>query len=216
MTIRKPSASLDKAETGMRAYVQCMEEIKRRTEFVRDFHNHSVGRFALPVVAETIGLQIRKTLELVAKASLAAHRAVWDEASLWFKKDWNAKIAISKIEQVNPQFYPIPVRESKIYTSGPVAAEWENVPEAEYLTKVRLISAYDAIGKMMHAHLPDDDVGYPDFLDMTQVWRVQIHDLLAMHQVRLLGVPDEFFLVQMNVNGRIAWTRWSKLQLGDR
>ena len=193
-----------------------MEEIKRRTEFMRDFHNHSISRFALPVVAETIGLQLRMTLELIAKASLSAHRAVWAEASLWFKKDWNAKIVMSKIEKVNSQFYPIPVRESEIYTHGPITAEWGDVPEAEYLTKARFISAYDAIGKMMHAHLPDDDVSYSDFLDRTRVWAAQIHVLLAMHQVHLLGVPDEFFLVQMNVNGRIACTQWSILEPGIR
>ena len=65
MSISEPSASPDKAETGMRAYVQCMEEIKRCTEFMRDFHNHSISRFALPVVAETIRLQLRMTLELI-------------------------------------------------------------------------------------------------------------------------------------------------------
>lgn len=200
---------------GMAAYVQCMVEITRRSVFIRDFYGLSVNRFPEAVAAETIGLQMRKILELIAKASLVAHRAVWDEASLWFKRDWHANEILGRIEKVNPSFYPRPVRESQVYESGPLRASWEDVPESSYLTRDRFIAAYDAIGAMMHAHSPDEDVDYRRFLMRTQEWDDQIHELLGMHQVFLLGVPDAFFLVQMNVNGRPTWTQWGKVEPPD-
>ncbi len=196
----------------MAAYVECMDEITRRKGFIRDFYGVSVNRFPEAVVAETIGLQMRKILELIAKASLAAHRAVWDEASLWFKRDWHASEILSRIEKVNPSFYPQPVRESRVYDSGPLRASWEDVPETSFLTRDRFTAAYDSIGAMMHAHSPDESVEYSRFLVRTQEWDDQIHELLGMHQVFLLGVPDAFFLVQMNVNGRPKWTRWEQVE----
>ena len=168
---------------GMAAYVQCMDEITRRSLFIRDFHDLSVNRFLVSVVAEAVGLQMRKILELIAKASLVAHRAVWEEASLWFKRDWHANEILDRIEKVNPSFYPHPVRESEVYDSGPLRAAWEDVPESNYLTKERFIDAYDGIGAMMHAHLPDERVGYGGFLVRTQQWDDQIHELLGMHRV---------------------------------
>ncbi|MDE0495548.1 MAG: hypothetical protein F4Y05_05510 [Acidimicrobiaceae bacterium] len=203
------------AAAAMAEYVECMDEITRRSRFVQDFYGLSVDRFPLPVVAETVGLQMRKILELIAKASLAAHRAAWDEASLWFKRDWNAKAILERIEKVNPRFYPHPVKESQVFASGPLKAEWEDVPEDIYLTKGRFIDAYDAIGKMMHAHLPGESVDYGGFLLRTRAWDEQIHELLAMHQVFLLGVPDAFFLVQMNVDGRPTWSQWAKIESGE-
>lgn len=210
------ASAVDEASAaGMAAYVQCMDEITRRKAFVRDFYDLSVNRFPKAVVAETIGLQIRKILELIAKASLAAHRAVWDEASLWFKRDWHASEILGRIEKVNPSFYPQPVRESHVYESGPVRASWEDVPESRYLTRERFAAAYDAIGAMMHAHSPEEEVDYGQFLVRTQEWDDQIHELLEMHKVYLLGVPDAFFLVQMNVNGRPTSTRWEQLDPAD-
>ena len=70
------------SSAGMAAYLRRMDEITKRSSFVKDFYNLSLNRFPITVVAETIGLQMRKILELIAKASLVAHRAVWDEASL--------------------------------------------------------------------------------------------------------------------------------------
>jgi len=205
----------DASSAGMAAYLRCMDEITRRSSFIKDFYDVSLNRFPVPVVAETIGLQMRKVLELIAKASLVAHRAVWEEASLWFRRDWHAKEILRRVERANPGFYPRPIRESEVYDDGPIKAAWEDVPEDRYLTRGRFVDAYDAIGAMMHAQPPDHNVDYGGFLEKANEWDDQIHELLGMHQVFLFGVPDEFFLVQMNVHGRPRWTRWTKAGFGN-
>ena len=204
----------DPAE-GMNSYIRCMEEVATRSKFIQEFYDVSIDRFPGPVVAETIGLQLRKTLELIAKASLVAHRSVWDEISLWFERDWHAREILNQIEQVNPSFYPHPVRETRVYETGNIKAEWEDVPDDAFLTKERFIEAYDSIGDMMHAHSPEENVDYRAFLAKTQEWDGQIHELLGMHEVFLLNA-DSFYLVQMNVGGRPKWSYWTKIEPSDK
>lgn len=201
----------DGLEQGMDTYVQCMEEITKRSVFIQQFYDVSIDRFQEPVVAETIGLQLRNTLELIAKASLVAHQAVLADVSLWFKKDWHAGEILSRIEQVNPHFYPHPIRESRVYETGTLRAEWEDVPDGIHLTRERFIEAYSAIGEMMHAHSPTEEVAYREFLAKTIEWDSQIHELLSMHQIRLLGA-DSFCLVQMNVDGVPKWSPWARIE----
>ncbi|MCY3920071.1 MAG: hypothetical protein OXG38_09730 [Chloroflexi bacterium] len=101
-----------------------MDEITRRSVFIRDFYNLSLDRFPQGGRGRDHWAADAQDLELIAKASLAAHRAVWDEASLWLKRDWHAGEILGRIEKVNPSFYPQPVRESQVYDSGPLRASW--------------------------------------------------------------------------------------------
>ena len=202
-------------ESGMNAYIQCMEEIVTRSRFIREFYDTGIHRFPITVVAETIGLQLRKELELIAKASLVAHRSVWAEVSLWFDRDWHAREILDKLEQVNPLFYPRPVRESQIYETGRLRAKWEDVSDQVYLTKERFIEAYCMIGNVMHAHFTDEQPDLHEFLLNTQIWDNQIHELLQMHEVFLLN-SDSFCLVQMNVDGTPRWSYWEKVEQTDR
>ena len=204
---RGANQNRDGVPAGMNSYIQCMEEITRRSVFIRDF---GLLRFPEPAAAETLGLQLRKILELIAKASLVAHRSVWEEASLWFKRDWNAKEILGRIEEVNPPFYPRPVRELWHKPGHRPTSEWEAVPDDLYLTKERFIEVYDAIGDMMHAHFPDESIDYHGFSADTVKWDGWIHELLQMHQVFLID-SGSFYLVQMNVNGTPVWSPWSRL-----
>ena len=197
-------------EIVRRCDVQCMDEIVRRCDFIREFFEVSKGKFPEPVVAETIGLQTRKILELIAKASLVAHRSTWEEASLLFSGDWNANKVLHHLEKVNPWFYPQPVRESQVHGTGPVRATWEEVPTDKYFTKDKFIKAYDAIGKMMHARAPNEQLDYREFLEKAHQWYSQIHRLLEMHTIQLLRA-DTFCLVQMNVGGKPTWTYWASV-----
>ena len=199
---------------GMNVYIQCMSEITRRAVFIQEFYAVSINRFPGPVVAETIGLQLRKTLELIAKASLVVHREAWNEASLWFARDWHAREILDRIEEVNPSFYPHPVREARVHNSGDIKAAWEDVPEDMYLTRDRFIEAYRIIGAMMHSASPDENVNYSEFLSRTQEWDSQIHELLGMHTISLLGA-EAFHLVQMNVDGAPRWTHWVRAEPSD-
>ena len=53
-------------------YADCMEEIKKRTEVVNGFFTGKCHAMYVQTTAESVSLQIRKILELIALASLAA------------------------------------------------------------------------------------------------------------------------------------------------
>ena len=199
----------------MNSYVQCRDEIVKRKKFIQDFYVASLNRFPEPVVAETIGLQIRKILELIAKASLVANRTVLADVSLWFKRDWNAKDILERIEKVNPDFYPDAVREKRVYQTGNLKAEWEDAPGGICLSKDEFIDAYDTLGDLLHARDPSDPIDFRKFLEKTQGWESKIHELLGMHKIRLLG-SDTFCLVQMNVNGSPKWSQWIAVEPSDQ
>lgn len=55
---------------------------------------------------ELIFLQLRKSLELIAFASLAANKDAYAAVFPTFAEDWKAKRILEKIEKINPYFYP--------------------------------------------------------------------------------------------------------------
>ena len=55
-------------------YLGCMREIKHRTDVIQRFLSQEIHARYLASTAECIALQFRKTLELIALASLVANR----------------------------------------------------------------------------------------------------------------------------------------------
>jgi len=92
-------------------YCDLMEEIKRRIEVIDVLR--SADFQSLPRIAkvESIALQFRKILELIAMGSLVANREALASASNSFASEWNAKRILAAIHKVNPDFYPRAVLE---------------------------------------------------------------------------------------------------------
>lgn len=55
---------------------------------------------------EATFLQLRKALELIAFASLAANKDAYAAVFPTFAEDWKAKRILERIERINPEFYP--------------------------------------------------------------------------------------------------------------
>ena len=68
-----------------------MEEIKKRTEVVNGLLTGEFHTKYIQTTAESICLQIRKILELIAMASLVANRSEYTKYRKNFYRDWNAK-----------------------------------------------------------------------------------------------------------------------------
>ena len=68
-------------------YRDCMEEIKKRTEVVDGFLRGNYHALYLQTTVESICLQVRKILELIALASLVANKGVYEKSRQNFAKD---------------------------------------------------------------------------------------------------------------------------------
>ena len=87
-------------------YADCMEEIKKRTTVVNGFLIREYHAKYVQTTAESICLQIRKILELIALGSLVANRPEYQKYRKNFRRDWNAKRILETLERANPNLYP--------------------------------------------------------------------------------------------------------------
>lgn len=184
-------------------YADCMEEIKKRTTVVDGFLTGKCHAMYVQTTAESIGLQIRKILELIALASMVANRPEYQKYRENFRRDWNGKRILETLEKANPNFYPQPTRQVVDRTTGKV----ESVEEIKsgFLTKEEFVTLYDICGGILHADnpfSPKQDV--PRFLDSAQAWMRKIMRLLNHHQIQLIDDDQQIWvLMQAESDGKV-------------
>ena len=89
-------------------YCDCMEEIKRRTNVINGFLRGELSTSYKMTNIESVYLQFRKVLELIALASLVANKDEYAKQQAKFVQHWHAGRILDDLTQVNPQFYPVP------------------------------------------------------------------------------------------------------------
>ena len=87
-------------------YCTLMEEIKKRTQVIDIFLSGSSHALYKATTIESVCLQLRKILELIALGSLVANKEMFSNVSTQFAKCWNAELIFKDIERFNSEFYP--------------------------------------------------------------------------------------------------------------
>ncbi|MBR9828925.1 MAG: hypothetical protein GYB41_09815 [Oceanospirillales bacterium] len=176
-------------------YCDIMEEIKRRTNVIDFFLSGGGHALYEPTTLESVGLQIRKILELIAMASLVANKHEYEKVYSNFAKAWNAEYLLKDIARVNPDFYPKPVVEEP--SNEPGVKNQLADREDDYLTKSEFVKVYKKCGAIMHASNPAGrKIGYNFYKKNLPEWRQKIINLLNNHQIRLLNHTG-FYLIHM-------------------
>ena len=150
----------------------------------------------LQTTAESVCLQIRKILELIALASIAANKDEYEKHRKNFHADWNAKKILAGLEKVNPNFYPRPTQQVIDEETGTVV---ETVSiDSGYLTKSEFASLYRKCGVILHARNPfsrsEQDIR--SFLNQVSQWMERIRVLLNHHEIQLVN-EDQHLKVMM-------------------
>jgi hypothetical protein len=190
MTVKIPSINL---------YAEQMREIKRRTEVI-DFFLHKGGHALYhPTTIESICLQFRKILELIAFSSLIANKDRYALLYKNFESNWNAELLLKDLARINIDFYPKPIEEKPSAITG-VVNDLVDIKDG-YLTQEDFIHIYKKCGGMLHATNPyGSKTGYHYFEKSIPVWRAKLIRLLNCHQVRLFGETN-FWLIHMQEDG---------------
>lgn len=140
------------AKSPIAQYADLMREIKRRIEVVDFFlegHGHALYQ---PTTTESICLQLRQVLELIAFSSLCANQQAYSAAHADFASHWNAEYLLRDLARINPDFYPKPVLE--VPSSAP-GVKIDHVERKDgFLTKDDFVKVYKKCGGMMHARNP--------------------------------------------------------------
>ena len=177
-------------------YCNLMEGIKKRTQVIDIFLSGSSHALYKATTIESICLQLRKILELIALGSLVANKEVFSKIYTEFSKYWNAELIFKDIERINSEFYPKPIVEIPRSQLG-VKMDWKDKDPKQYLTKKEFIKVYKKCGAIMHSGNPYGshiDYGYYD--KNIPIWRKKVINLLTTHQIRLLNDPN-IYLIHM-------------------
>ena len=175
-------------------YADCMEEVKRRTEVVNGFLTGKCGAIYVQTTAESVSLQIRKILELIALASLAANRSAYATHRRNFHKDWNAKRILETLRKANPKFYPTPTRQVVDRESGSVDSLEEIT--SGFLTENDFITLFDICSGILHAENPFSRTQKPEaFLASVPAWMEKIRILLNHHTIQLIDEHKQLWVL---------------------
>ena len=172
-----------------------MEEVKKRTYVIYYFLNEHCKIPYQATNLESMCLQIRKILELIALGSLVANREEFAKQNEKFTHFWNARLILQDIERINPGFYPKPIKED----IGKKPGIKSNLVDLKtgFLTRKKFVKVYEKCGAMMHADNPycsRTDFSYYD--KSIPVWKTEIITLLNCHTISLLN-DDNLYLIHM-------------------
>jgi hypothetical protein len=182
-------------EPDIQKYCNLMEEVRSRTRAVDYFLDRKRHAVYVATTIESVGLQIRKILELIALGSMVANKASYSTAHEKFARDWNARLLLRDLERVNPDFYPKPVVE--VPSSNPKVLHDLRDRQQDYLTKDEFEKAYQKCGAIMHAQNPyRSPLDYQYYYQKLLAWRSQIVNLLNNHIIRLVN-GSGFYIIHM-------------------
>ena len=177
-------------------YLGCMREIKHRIDVIQGYIENKWHAGYLESTAEGIALQFRKTLELIALASLVANREEYAKQRGNFSKDWNAKRIVDTLERINPGFYPEPSKPERLEANDFVDYDLRPVPN--YLTRDDYILLFDKCSDLLHSANPysKSQPPYDQFMNEAPDWLRKTIALLNHHHIRPLDA-NMMFVVQM-------------------
>lgn len=170
----------------IQVYATCMEKVRQRIGAVKWLVAGVYLRqqeFFLDV--EMISLQLRKTLELIAFASLSANREAYAAAHADFERDGRAKRLLEKLAKVNPNFYPTPVT---LPSSGEAGVKHLGAVTDGFLTRDEFITLFDSASEVLHMRSPFSN--QPPTINSgysVEEWVARIQRLLGVHVAHLLN-----------------------------
>jgi hypothetical protein len=133
---------------------------------------------------EAIFVQFRKITELIAFASLVAHKDAYAAAHANFRRHWRAKEMLAAVEKLNPNFYPQAMLEP--VANGPNA--W-HVPgfRSDGLKRDEFELIYDRSSELLHATNPySEKDATVQIVHSVGEWANRFERLLEWHSVQLL------------------------------
>lgn len=161
-------------------YNRFMMEIRRRLDAARESAKQA-SSIAVDDQAEIACLHLRKALEMIAFASLAANRNSYEKYHGDFDRHWRAAKILEKLGKINSDFYPVPLT----YISP---GNYQN-STTTHLTRERFAYLYDVTSEVIHTWNPYRAERLQiDLKRPLEEWIDLIESLLSVHSV---SIPDQ-------------------------
>ena len=191
-----------KTKSQLDMYRDRMQEVVSRLDVVKTLLRGDANLIYPHATVESVYLQFRHVLELIATASLSVNQPANDELRKEGRKKWHAGHILEAVEIVNPEYYyPQPIRLVAEDRGGFKAGiddylgEWKDF-HGDYLNREKFTTLYNACSRFLHTSNPFDRRAVvrdkkTDSNQMQQAkrWRKRIIELLAYHKFRPSGEP---------------------------
>ena len=182
-------------------YSNYMEDVKSRLAVVKTVSGGQISMGSELFDYEFVSVQLRKSLELVAFASMAANKKLYAEAHENFAKHWRAKEMLSNLESLHSDFYPQPIKLDHVNKSG--VKHFEDIKNG-YLTKKDFVILYDLCSEVLHTRNPFTEKNrHIDFKYSVAEWVQKIESLLRMHFMRFVDREEMWVVDMYSGDGRV-------------
>lgn len=157
-----------------------------RLEVIHGFVDGRANAIYIRTDTESVCLQLRKILELIAYATLVSNRKAYESVRKDIAKEWHAERILKKVDAINPKFYPVAVRKRGL---GPDPANLSFVSlQSGCLTRPQFMGIYNKCGDLLHATNPfTQDRNFDAFSKRVPGYVRRIELLLQEHTVQLAG-----------------------------
>jgi hypothetical protein len=176
-----------------------MDQVSRRLRLISAVAGGTVSTGDESANAEFACLQLRKALEQVAFAALAASRERYAQLRPQIEREWSAKRILERLGKIHPGFYPQPVSP---VPQGPNSWHFDLVPDG-YLTQDDFVLLYDKCSDAVHDWNPFREGPWVvDLQRSIAEWAARIERLVAYHLIRLVDQQDLLLVQLVGDNGR--------------
>jgi hypothetical protein len=164
---------------GQQIYADLMDEARIRIHAMRDAIN-ARDSWTPRLLQEFLYLQLRTLCETIALGCLVAHGDVKNRSTL---KRWDIPAVVKEMENLNPDFYPRPVRIR--FSPGVVKLDDYTAPA---LSKAELLTLWERSGSFVHRGSAKDLLAKQGSelvvnLDPVIQWGAKILNLLEQHVI---------------------------------
>lgn len=139
------------APTDIQIYCNHMVGVRDRLNTVKAILSGHITTGVEGVNTELIFLQLRKTLELIAFASLVANKSAYSSVHEKFAEHWRAKTMLNEIEKLNHDFYPMALDAPRETVPG---MKHFDRPLDGFMTKADFVLLYNVSSDVLHTRNP--------------------------------------------------------------
>jgi hypothetical protein len=171
----------------LKIYINCLQSAKIRLRILDRIVAGDLKIEDEVITAEFACLQFRRCLELIAYASVAAHKEIYARAHEKFEHHWRGKGILENLRRVHPDFYPVPV----VVEREPGKVVKLSRIMNEYLTEDDFVVLFDICNNATHEWNPYSPRERVLVMKRPMAeWVARIWRLLWMHTVRLVDKKD--------------------------